>query len=123
MGKTKELAMEEQQKANQEAFRESPLGKAITELEGHVGNHLVAMLDAVGIGVTDEQRDEAMTHFIAASHASGTIQRLVWEQMDHEAKQRAAGETTKAEKAIKKSEKKEATKKNRPRGKTSMKKA
>ena len=60
MGKTKELAMEEQQKANQEAFRESPLGKAITELEGHVGNHLVAMLDAVGIGVTDEQRDEAM---------------------------------------------------------------
>ena len=123
MGKTKELAMEEQQKANQEAFRESPLGKAITELEGHVGNHLVAMLDAVGIGVTDEQRDEAMTHFIADSHASGTIQRLVWEQTDHEAKQRAAVETSKAEKAVKKAEKKEATKKNRSRGKTSMKKA
>ena len=123
MGKTKELAMEEQQKAHQEAFRESPLGKAITDLEGHVGNHLVAMLDTVGIGVTDEQRNEVMTNFIAASHAAGTIQRLVWEQMDHEAKQRAAVETSTTEKAIKKAEKKEATKKNRSRGKTSMKKA
>ena len=43
--------------------------------------------------------------------------------MDHEAKQRAAVETSTAEKAVKKAEKKEATKKNRSRGKTSMKKA
>ena len=64
-----------------------------------------------------------MTNFIAASHAAGTIQRLVWQQMDFEAKQKEAMQTTKAEKTLKKSAKKEAVKKNRSRGKTSMKKA
>jgi len=123
MGKVKEISTEEKQMEAEKAFRETPLGQNITQLEGHVENHLVDMLDSVGIGVTDEQRTDMMTNFIAASHAAGTIQRLVWQQMDFEAKQREAVKTTKAEKAVKKAEKKEATKKNRSRGKTSMKKA
>lgn len=123
MGKVKEISTEEKQMEAEKAFRETPLGQNITQLEGHVENHLVDMLDSVGIGVTDEQRTDMMTNFIAASHAAGTIQRLVWQQMDFEAKQREAVKTTKAEKAVKKAEKKEATKKNRSRGKTSMKKS
>jgi hypothetical protein len=123
MEKVKELSQDEKQMQAEKAFRETPLGKNITELESHVENHLVDMLSAVGIGVTDEQRTDMMTNFIAASHAAGTIQRLVWQQMDYEAKQREAMQSTKAEKAVKKAAKKEATKKNRSRGKTSMKKA
>jgi hypothetical protein len=123
MEKVKEISTEEKQMEAEKAFRETPLGQNITQLEEHVENHLVDMLDSVGIGVTDEQRTDMMTNFIAASHAAGTIQRLVWQQMDFEAKQREAVKTTKAEKAVKKAEKKEATKKNRSRGKTSMKKA
>ena len=123
MEKVKELSQEEKQEQANKAFRETPLGQNITQLEGHVENHLVDMLSAVGIGVTDEQKTDMMTNFIAASHAAGTIQRLVWQQMDYEAKQREAIQTTKAEKVVKKAAKKEATKKNRSRGKTSMKKA
>jgi len=123
MEKVKEISTEEKQIEAEKAFRETPLGQNITQLEGHVENHLVDMLSAVGIGVTDEQRTDMMTNFIAASHAAGTIQRLVWQQMDYEAKQREAMQTTKAEKIVKKAAKKEATKKNRSRGKTSMKKA
>jgi len=123
MGKVKEISTEEKQMEAEKAFRETPLGQNITQLEGHVENHLVDMLDSVGIGVTDEQRTDMMTNFIAASHAAGTIQRLVWQQMDFESKQREALQTNKAEKAVKKAEKKEATKKNRSRGKTSMKKS
>ena len=122
MEKVKEISNEEKQMQAEKAFRETPLGQNITQLEGHVENHLVDMLSAVGIGVTDEQRTDMMTNFIAASHAAGTIQRLVWQQMDYEAKQREAMETSKAEKTVKKAAKKEATKKNRSRGKTSMKK-
>tara|TARA_Y100000592_G_C5444284_1_gene305111 strand:- start:188 stop:559 length:372 start_codon:yes stop_codon:yes gene_type:complete len=123
MEKVKEISQKEKEMEAEKAFRATPLGKNITELEGHVENHLVDMLDAVGIGVTDEQRTDMMTNFIAASHAAGTIQRLVWQQMDFEAKQREAMQTTKAEKIVKKAAKKEAVKKNRSRGKTSMKKA
>ena len=121
MEKTKELTKEELEK-NEKAFRDSPLGKSITELEGHVMNHLSDMFDAVGCPLKDDERTDVMTNFIAASHASGTIQRLVWQQMDYEAKQKQAIETSKVEKVIKKETKKEATKKNRSRGKTSMKK-
>ena len=123
MEKVKEISQKEKEMEAEKAFRATPLGKNITELEGHVENHLVDMLDAVGIGVTDKQRTDMMTNFIAASHAAGTIQRLVWQQMDFEAKQREAMQTTKAEKIVKKAAKKEAVKKNRSRGKTSMKKA
>jgi len=123
MEKVKEISQKEKEMEADKAFRATPLGQNITQLEGHVENHLVDMLSAVGIGVTDEQRTDMMTNFIAASHAAGTIQRLVWQQMDFEAKQRQAMETTKAEKIIKKAAKKETTKKNRSRGKTSMKKA
>lgn len=123
MEKVKEISQEEKEMQAEKAFRETPLGQNITQLEGHVENHLVDMLSAVGIGVTDEQRTDMMTNFIAASHAAGTIQRLVWQQMDFEAKQKQAMQTTKAEKTVKKAAKKEAVKKNRSRGKTSMKKA
>lgn len=123
MEKVKELSQEEKQEQANKAFRETPLGQNITQLEEHVENHLVDMLSAVGIGVTDEQRTDMMTNFIAASHAAGTIQRLVWQQMDYEAKQREAMQSPKLEKAAKKAAKKETVKKNRPRGKTSMKKA
>ena len=123
MEKVKEISQEEKQIEAEKAFRATPLGKNITELEGHVENHLVDMLSAVGIGVTDEQRTDMMTNFIAASHAAGTIQRLVWQQMDYEAKQREAMQSPKLEKAAKKAAKKETVKKNRSRGKTSMKKA
>ena len=123
MEKVKEISQQEKEMEAHEAFRKTPLGKNITQLEGHVENHLVDMFSSVGIGVTDDQRAEMMTNFIAASHAAGTIQRLVWQQMDYEAKQREAMQTTKAEKAVKKAVKKEAVKKNRSRGKTSMKKA
>lgn len=123
MEKVKEISTEEKQMEAEKAFRETPLGQNITQLEEHVENHLVDMLSTVGIGVTDEQRTDMMTNFIAASHAAGTIQRLVWQQMDFEAKQREAMQTTKAEKAVKKAAKKETVKKNRSRGKTSMKKA
>ncbi len=123
MEKVKEISQEEKEMQAEKAFRETPLGQNITQLEEHVENHLVDMLSAVGIGVTDEQRTDMMTNFIAASHAAGTIQRLVWQQMDFEAKQREAIQSTKAEKAVKKAAKKESTKKNRSRGKTSMKKA
>tara|TARA_R100001443_G_scaffold27449_1_gene40650 strand:- start:1108 stop:1479 length:372 start_codon:yes stop_codon:yes gene_type:complete len=123
MEKVKELSQEERQEQANKAFRETPLGQNITQLEKHVENHLVDMLSAVGIGVTDEQRTDMMTNFIAASHAAGTIQRLVWQQMDYEAKQREAMQSPKLEKAAKKAAKKETVKKNRPRGKTSMKKA
>jgi len=127
MGKTKEIT-EDQQKAldAEKAFRESPLGQNITQLEDHVANHLVDMLDAVGVGVTDDNRDVVMSNFIAAAHAAGTIQKLVWEQLDFEAKQRnlqQAAPSAQTEKQARKAEKKEAVKKNRPRGKTSMKKA
>jgi hypothetical protein len=123
MEKVKEISQEEKEMQAEKAFRETPLGQNITQLESHVENHLVDMLSSVGIGVTDEQRTDMMTNFIAASHAAGTIQRLVWQQMDFEAKNREAMQTTKAEKTVKKAAKKEATKKNRSRGKTSMKKA
>ena len=123
MEKVKELTQKEKEMEAEKAFRATPLGKNITQLEGHVENHLVDMLSAVGISVTDEQRTDMMTNFIAASHAAGTIQRLVWQQMDFEAKQKEAMQTTKAEKVVKKAAKKEAVKKNRSRGKTSMKKA
>tara|TARA_R110002096_G_scaffold147551_5_gene307464 strand:+ start:109 stop:492 length:384 start_codon:yes stop_codon:yes gene_type:complete len=125
MGKLKEVGMKEQEEQNriekvEKQFRDSPLGTAITELEGHVESHLGDMFESLGLEVKD--REAMMTNFIAASHAAGTIQRLVWEQMDYEAKQREAVETSKVEKVVKKAEKKEATKKNRSRGKTSMKK-
>ena len=128
MGKLKELGMKEQEEQNrkdeintvEKDFRGSPLGKAITELEGHIESHLGNMFESLDIKVKD--KETMMTNFIAASHASGTIQRLVWEQMDYEAKQRAEVETSKVEKIVKKAEKKESTKKNRSRGKTSMKK-
>ena len=123
MEKVKEISTEEKQEQANKAFRETPLGQNITQLEQHVENHLVDMLSAVGIGVTDEQRTDMMTNFIAASHAAGTIQRLVWQQMDYEAKQREAMQAPNLEKAAKKAAKKETVKKNRPRGKTSMKKA
>jgi len=127
MGKTKEIT-EDQQKAldAEKAFRESPLGQNITKLEDHVKGHLADMFDAAGVAFSTEKEDEVMTNFIAASHAAGTIQRLVWEQLDYEAKMREEQNsipTPKIEKAIKKQAKKEAVKKNRPRGKTSMKKA
>ena len=126
MGKLKELGMKEQEEQNriekvEKDFRDSPLGKAITDLEGHIENHLGDMFKSVGVKVKD--KEAMMTNFIAASHAAGTIQRLVWEQMDYEAKQRQAIESSKVGKAVKKEAKKEATKKNRSRGKTSMKKA
>lgn len=128
MGKLKELGMKEQEEQNrkdeinkvEKDFRDSPLGKAITELEGHIESHLGDMFESLGLKAED--KEAVMTNFIAASHAAGTIQRLVWEQMDYEAKQRAEVETSKVEKVVKKAEKKEATKKNRSRGKTSMKK-
>jgi len=123
MEKVKEISQDEKQMEAEKAFRETPLGQNITQLEGHVENHLVDMLSSVGINVTDEQRTDMMSNFIAASHAANTIQRLVWQQMDFEAKQREAMQTTKAEKTVKKAAKKEAVKKNRSRGKTSMKKA
>ena len=127
MGKTKEIT-EDQQKAldAEKAFRESPLGQNITKLEGHVKGHLTDMFDAAGVAFSAEKEDEVMTNFIAAAHAAGTIQRLVWEQLDYEAKMReeqSSIPTAKIEKAIKKQAKKESVKKNRPRGKTSMKKA
>jgi len=127
MEKTKEIT-EDQQKAldAEKAFRESPLGQNITKLEDHVKGHLADMFDAAGVAFSTEKEDEVMTNFIAAAHAAGTIQRLVWEQLDYEAKMREEQNsipTAKIEKAIKKQAKKEAVKKNRPRGKTSMKKA
>ena len=123
MEKVKEISQKEKEMEAEKAFRATPLGKNITELEGHVENHLVDMLMAANIDTTDIKMKDVMTNFIGASHAAATIQRLVWQQMDYEAKQREAMQSSKAEKAIKKAAKKEATKKNRSRGKTSMKKA
>ena len=123
MEKVKEISQEEKEMQAEKAFRETPLGQNITKLEAHVEDHLVNMLMALNIDTTSVNMKDVMTNFIAASHASGTIQRLVWQQMDFEAKQREAMQTNKAEKAVKKAVKKEATKKNRSRGKTSMKKA
>jgi len=123
MEKVKELTQKEKEMEAEKAFRATPLGKNITELEAHVENHLVDMLMALNIDTTNVNMTDVMTNFIAASHAAGTIQRLVWQQMDFEAKQKEAMQTTKAEKVVKKAAKKEAVKKNRSRGKTSMKKA
>ena len=78
---------------------------------------------ALNIDTTSVNMKDVMTNFIAASHASGTIQRLVWQQMDFEAKQREALQSTKVEKAVKKAAKKKTVKKNRSRGKTSRIKA
>tara|TARA_R110002096_G_C14654636_1_gene726805 strand:+ start:4287 stop:4646 length:360 start_codon:yes stop_codon:yes gene_type:complete len=119
MGKTKEIAAQE---AQEQQFRESPLGKAITELEGHVGGHLVELFDTVGIKVEEEAKELLVSNFIGATHAAGTIQRLVWEQMDYEAKHKAELTAPKIEKAARKEAKKEETKKNRPRGKMTVKK-
>ena len=123
MQKVKEISQEEKEMQAEKAFRETPLGQNITKLEAHVENHLVDMLMALNIDTTSVNMKDVMTNFIAASHASGTIQRLVWQQMDFEAKQREALQSTKVEKAVKKAAKKETVKKNRSRGKTSMKKA
>lgn len=127
MGKLKEVGMKEQEEQNriekvEKQFRDSPLGKAITELEGHIEGHLAEMFESAGIKIADDKKEEIMVNFIGATHAAGTIQRLVWEQMDHEAKQQEAIKTSKVEKSIRKEEKKESVKKNRSRGKTSMKK-
>jgi len=119
MGKTKELAAKQQQ---EEQFRDSPLGKAITELESHVEGHLIGMFEAAGVTVSPTMKEAMMTNFIGASHAAGTIQRLVWEQMDFQAKQTAEVATAKPEKAERKAAKKEAVKANRPRGKMTVKK-
>lgn len=125
MGKTKEITEEQKALDAEKAFRESPLGQNITKLEGHVSDHLTDMFIALGINTEDVNMVDVMTNFIAASHAAGTIQRLVWEQLDYEAKLREEQNsipTAKIEKAIKKQAKKAAVKKNRARGKTSMKK-
>lgn len=125
MGKTKEITEEQKALDAEKAFRESPLGQNITKLENHVSDHLTDMFIALGINTEDVNMVDVMTNFIAASHAAGTIQRLVWEQLDYEAKQREQQNsipTAKIEKAIKKQAKKDAVKKNRARGKTSMKK-
>ena len=123
MEKVKEISQEEKEMQAEKAFREPPLGQNITKLEAHVENHLVDMLMALNIDTTNVKMTDVMTNFIAASHAAGTIQRLVWQQMDFESKQREALQSTKVEKAVKKAAKKETVKKNRSRGKTSMKKA
>ena len=123
MEKVKELSAKEKQDEAHKAFRATPLGKNITDLEVHVTGCLRDMLEAINIDTKDLDMGLITSTFITASHASGTIQRLVWQQMDFEAKQREAMETTKAEKTVKKAAKKEAVKKNRSRGKTSMKKA
>ena len=123
MEKVKEISQEEKEMQAEKAFRETPLGQNITKLEAHVEDHLVNMLMALNIDTTSVNMKDVMTNFIAASHASGTIQRLVWQQMDFESKQREALQSTKVEKAVKKAAKKETVKKNRSRGKTSMKKA
>ena len=122
MEKVKEISAKEKQDEAHKAFRETPLGKNITQLEGHVSDCLSDMLTEMKIDTKDLDMGLITSTFITASHASGTIQRLVWQQMDYEAKQREAMQTTKAEKAVKKAAKKETTKKNRSRGKTSMKK-
>ena len=123
MEKVKELTQKEKEMEADKAFRATPLGKNITDLEAHVENHLVDMLMALNIDTTNVKMTDVMTNFIAASHAAGTIQRLFWQQMDYEAKQKEALQSAKAEKALKKAAKKETVKKNRSRGKTSMKKA
>ena len=123
MEKVKEISQEEKQIEAEKAFRATPLGKNITDLEAHVENHLVDMLIAANIDTTNIKMTDVMTNFIAASHAAGTIQRLVWQQMDYEAKKREAMQSPKLEKMAKKAAKKESVKKNRSRGKTSMKKA
>ena len=123
MEKVKEISQEEKEMQAEKAFRETPLGQNITKLEAHVEDHLVNMLMALNIDTTSVNMKDVMTNFIAASHASGTIQRLVWQQMDFESKQREALQSNKVEKTVKKAAKKETVKKNRSRGKTSMKKA
>jgi len=119
MGKIKEIAAVTEQ---EQEFRNSPLGKAITELETHVEGHLTEMFEAAGVKITPTMKEDMMVNFIGASHAAGTIQRLVWEQMDFQAKQTAEVATAKPEKAVKKAAKKEAVKANRPRGKMTVKK-
>lgn len=113
------MSTEKQQEAE---FRATPLGNAITELEGSIEGHLVEMFKALGIETKAKTKEleVAMSNFIGASHAAGAIQRLVWQEMDHQAKAREAVNTKAVEKAQKKELKKEETKKNRPRGKTSM---
>jgi|AP03_1055505.scaffolds.fasta_scaffold00028_13 hypothetical protein len=127
MGKMKELSKDEQRKQELEAekaFRESPLGQSITQLEGAIVGHITELLDAIGIAVPEDKEEAVMTNFIGAAHAAGAIQRLVWQQLDYEQQQKEApAPVKKAEKALKKQAKKEAVKKNRPRGKTAMKKA
>tara|TARA_R100000734_G_C3311346_1_gene102200 strand:+ start:921 stop:1292 length:372 start_codon:yes stop_codon:yes gene_type:complete len=123
MEKVKEISAKEKQMEAEKAFRETPLGQNISKLETHVEDHLVDMFMNLNIDITSVDIKKVMSSFIAASHASGTIQRLVWQQMDFESKQREAIQTSKAEKAAKKEAKKQTVKKNRPRGKTSMKKA
>jgi len=123
MEKVKEISAKEKQMEAEKAFRETPLGQNISKLETHVEDHLVDMFMNLNIDITSVDIKKVMSNFIAASHASGTIQRLVWQQMDFESKQREAIQTSKAEKAAKKEAKKQTVKKNRPRGKTSMKKA
>ena len=123
MEKVKEISAEEKQMEAEKAFRETPLGQNISKLETHVEDHLVDMFMNLNIDTTSVDIKKVMSSFIAASHAAGTIQRLVWQQMDFESKQREAIQTSKAEKIAKKEAKKETVKKNRPRGKTSMKKA
>lgn len=123
MEKVKEISVEEKQMEAEKAFRETPLGKNISDLEKHTLSHLQELMDALNIDTKDVNMEHVTGSFIGATHAAGTIQRLVWQQMDYEAKKREALETTKVEKTVKKAAKKEAVKKNRSRGKTSMKKA
>ena len=123
MEKVKEISAEEKQMEAEKAFRETPLGQNISKLETHVEDHLVDMFMNLNIDTTSVDIKKVMSSFIAASHAAGTIQRLVWQQMDFESKQREAIQTSKAEKIAKKEAKKETVKKTSPRGKTSMKKA
>jgi|TARA_R110000744_G_scaffold17850_1_gene48098 hypothetical protein len=117
MSKTKESSTAEQQEAE---FRATPLGKAITELEGSVEGHLKEMFGAFGLKLEEgsKEMDYAMSNFIGASHAAGAIQRMVWQEMEHMAKNKEAINTKEVTKEVKK----EKVKKNRSRGKTSMKK-
>ena len=67
-----------------------------TELD-KTGAQIISNID-----IKDVNMENVTSSFIGATHAAGTIQRLVWQQMDFEAKQKQAMQTTKAEKTVKK---------------------
>ncbi len=95
----------------------SELGQAINELETQVQENLAEMFTVLNIDCEDIEK--VSQHFIAASNSAGTAQQLIFEYYQR----MQESNDVKVDRVVRKSAKKAETKKNRSRGKTSMKKA